>query len=326
MPGHLVCLLLNIDLLTNYHPEIHSIFNCMRTNGFLPALYNGPVAIPAITGKTNSPAATFQSSPVIALRKPALNNSVLLVSDNQKTLDFISNNLQEDYTVFVVKNGKEALEIIRRQSIQLIVSDINMPLMNGFDFCSQLKSSVHHSHIPIVLLTGGNDLQERIEVLRLGADAYMEKPILPEHLRAQIKSLLTNRIKIKEYFAQAHMSTMVYSKSDEHFVEKLNDIIFSNIENPYLHVDLLARLMNMSRPTLYRKIKDISELTPNELVTVARLKKAAELLTAGNYKVFEVATMVGFNSQSSFGKAFLKQFKATPTQFKKRIVNASFSG
>jgi len=277
----------------------------------------------------SSPVRALQPGPVISLRSRALNTSVLLVSGNQNTLDFTSNNLQEDYIVFIAKNGQEALEIIRSHSIQLIVSDINMPLMNGFDFCSQLKSSMRHSHIPIVLLTGGNDLQERIEVLRLGADAYIEKPILPEHLRAQIKSLLTNRIKIKECFAHsslAHMCTMVYSKSDEHFVGTLNDVIFSNIENPDLSVDLLARLMNMSRPTLYRKIKNISDLTPSELVTMARLKKAAALLTAGDYKVFEVATMVGFNSQSSFGKAFLKQFKATPTEFKKRLVNASFSG
>ena len=294
----------------------YSIFNSMRTNGslpFLPALY----------------IRTLPSSPVIALKKPALKNSVLLVADNQKILDCTSNSLQADYTVFVAGNGKEALDLIRRHSVQIIVSDINMPLMNGFDLCRQLKSSLHYSHIPIVLLTGRNDVQERMEALELGADAYIEKPVLPEHLKVQIKNLLANRIKIKEYFTHsplAHISTTVYSKPDGHFVGKLNDVISGNIENPGLNVDLLARFMNMSRPTLYRKIKDISHLTPNEMVTMARLKKAAALLTAGDYKVFEVATMVGFNSQSSFGKAFLKQFKAPPTEFQKRIVNASFSG
>lgn len=308
------------------HPEIHSIFNRMRTNGALPIRYNESIGIPAIAGKTDPPARMFQPGLAAALKNPALNNNVLLAADNQIIFDDTFNTLQADYTVFAAKNGKEALEMTRSHPIQLIVSDISMPFMNGFDLCRQLKSSVHYSHIPIVLLTGANDVQERIEALRQGADAYIEKPFLAEHLKVQINNLLANRIKIKEYLAhssQAHMSTMVYSRADEHFVGKLNDIISGNIENPGLNVGLLARLMNMSRPTLYRKIKDISDLTPNELVTMARLKKAAALLTAGDYKVFEVAAMVGFNSQSSFGKAFLKQFKTTPTEFQKLKENRS---
>jgi len=196
--------------------------------------------------------------------------------------------------------------------------------MDRFELCSQLKSGVHYSHIPIVLLSDGNDLQERIEALRRGADAYMEKPVLPEHLRVQIKDLLTNRIKIKESFSHSPlpMGTMVYSKSDENFAAKLNDFIFNNIENPGLNIGLLARLMNMSRPTLYRKIKYLAALTPTELITMVRLKRAAELLTVSDYRVVEVAIMAGFNSQNSFDKAFLKQFKITPTRFQK-LKNSS---
>jgi len=172
---------------------------------------------------------------------------------------------------------KRGLAIIETHSIQLIISDIKMPVMDGLEFCNQLKSSLNCSHIPIILLTAKNTLQSKIQGLEVGADAYIEKPFSPEHLKAQIKNLLGNRNKIKEYFATsplAHMSSMAYSKADEDFLGKLNEFIFNNIENPNLDVDLLAKIMNMSRPTLYRKIKEISDLTPTELVGVARLKKS----------------------------------------------------
>jgi AraC-like DNA-binding protein len=111
------------------------------------------------------------------------------------------------------------------------------------------------------------------------------------------------------------MSTVTCSKEDEAFLNRLNDLISVNLRNIDLNVDLLARLMNMSRPTFYRKTKCISDLTPNELINVARLNRAAELISTARYKIFEVVKMAGFNSQSNFGKAFLKQFGVTPTQY-----------
>ena len=247
-----------------------------------------------------------------------MEKTILIVDDNKEILEFLSRDLRTEYVVFTARNGKEGLSIIETHSIQLIISDIKKPVMDGLEFCNQLKSSLNCSHIPIILLTAKNTLQSKIQGLEVGADAYIEKPFSPEHLKAQIKNLLGNRNKIKEYFATsplAHMSSMAYSKADEDFLGRLNEFIFNNIENPNLDVDLLAKIMNMSRPTLYRKIKEISDLTPTELVGVARLKKAAELLISSDYKIFEVAMMAGFNSQSSFGKAFLKQFKVTPSEF-----------
>ena len=258
-----------------------------------------------------------------------MENTILLIDDNKEILTFLSKDLQKDYVVFTAGNGREGLDIIENQSIQLIISDIKMPVMDGFEFCKQLKSSLNCSHIPIILLTAKNTLQSKIQGLEVGADAYIEKPFSPEHLKAQIKNLLGNRNKIKEYFASsplAHMSSMAYSKADEDFLMRLNEYVYSNIENPNIDVDLLAKVMNMSRPTLYRKIKEISDLTPSELVGVARLKKAAELLLTGDYKIFEVAIMAGFNSQSSFGKAFLKQFKVTPSEFQLMKKNQDNNG
>ena len=126
-----------------------------------------------------------------------MEKTILLVDDNKEILEFLSRDLRTEYVVFTARNGKEGLNIIETHSIQLIISDIKMPVMDGFEFCNQLKSSLNCSHIPIILLTAKNTLQSKIQGLEVGADAYIEKPFSPEHLKAQIKNLLGNRNKIK---------------------------------------------------------------------------------------------------------------------------------
>jgi two-component system, cell cycle response regulator len=246
--------------------------------------------------------------------KPVL----LLVDDNEEILDFLSEELDEKYTIFTALNGREALEVLRNEAIHLMISDIMMDVMDGFELCKKIKTDFEYSHIPVILLTAKNNLQSRIEGLEIGADAYIEKPFSPEHLQVQIANLLSNRNKIKDYFAKSplvHIKSMAYSKADEVFLEHLNEAIQKNLENADLDVDHLARIMNMSRPTLYRKIKSISDLTPNELINITRLKKAAELLAENEYKIYEVSDMVGYNSQNNFGRNFLKQFGMTPTEY-----------
>jgi two-component system cell cycle response regulator len=243
---------------------------------------------------------------------------ILLVDDNEEILDFLSEDLNEKYTVLKALNGQDALHQLQQEPVQLVISDIMMPVMDGYELCRNIKSNFEYSHIPVILLTAKNTLQSKIEGLELGADAYIEKPFSPEHLQVQIANLLSNRNKIREYFASSplvHINTMAYSKADEHFLEKLNDAIYKNIENIELSVDQLADYMNMSRATLYRKIKAISDLTPNELINITRLKKAAELLAENDYKVYEVAEMTGFSSQTHFGRNFMKQFGLSPMEY-----------
>ena len=248
--------------------------------------------------------------------KPVL----LLVDDNEDILDFLTEELSERYTIFKALDGQEALDVLRQEAIQLVVSDVMMDVMDGFELCRQIKTNFEYSHIPVILLTAKSSLQSKIEGLEIGADAYIEKPFSPEHLQVQIANLLSNRNKIKDYFAKSplvHIKSMAYSKADEDFLETLNNVIHKNLENTELDVDHLAKIMNMSRPTLYRKIKAISDLTPNELINISRLKKAAELLATTDYKVYEIADMVGFTSQNNFGRSFLKQFGMPPTDYQK---------
>ncbi|MBX3252791.1 MAG: response regulator [Chitinophagaceae bacterium] len=242
---------------------------------------------------------------------------ILLVEDNVEILDFIESNLQDLYTIKKTTNGQAALDVLRSEVVDLIVSDVMMPVMNGLELCSTIKSDVELSHLPVILLTAKNTLQAKIEGLELGADVYIEKPFSPKYLKTQIASLLANRNKIKEHFVNsplAHLKTIAHTKSDERFLDKVNQVIVEHLQDTGLDVDRLARYMNMSRPTFYRKISAISDLTPNDLINLTRLKKAAELMTDG-YNINEVSEIVGYTSPKIFSKNFEKQFGMMPSAY-----------
>ncbi|GGC27117.1 hypothetical protein GCM10011386_18960 [Parapedobacter defluvii] len=243
---------------------------------------------------------------------------ILVVDDHVEILDFIADDLSDDYEVLRAENGHQAIEILTDHAVQLVVSDVMMPEMDGYALCRLIKSDVEHSHIPVILLTAKNTLQSKIQGLEQGADAYIEKPFSPEHLHAQINSLLSNRNKVREFFASsplAHIKTMAHTRADERFLEKLNELILDCMGDASFDVEHLADKMNMSRPTLYRKIKAISDLTPNDLINVARLKKAAQLLSEGQYKIYEISDRVGYSSQTHFGRNFQKQFGMSPSEY-----------
>ena len=255
--------------------------------------------------------------------------TILLVEDNEEMLDFIADDLSEKYHVIKAMNGGEALKILKEEAVQLVLSDVMMPLMDGFELCRNIKTNFEYSHIPVILLTAKNTLQSKIEGLELGADAYIEKPFSPEYLHVQIANLIANRDKIKDFFSKSplvHIKSIAHTKSDELFLEKLNEIIYNNLEEEELDVDKLARMMNMSRPTLYRKIKSISNLSINDLINLTRLKRAAELLAEGNLKMYEVAAIVGFKSQTNFGRSFLKQFGMSPSAYYQTMRGDGING
>ncbi len=244
--------------------------------------------------------------------------SVLVVEDNDEMKEFVGNEIHTLYNVLTATNGEEALLLLQEYSIQLIVSDIMMPVMDGLGLLKKVKTDLEFSHIPVILLTARNTTQSRLEGLELGADAYIEKPFSMDILLAQITNLMNNRNNIRNYYFHspiAHMKSMAYTKADEHFLEKLNDIINEHISNIDLDVELIADKMNLSRPTLYRKINALSSLTPNDLIKLTRLKKAAELILRGEMKIYEISEAVGFNSQSYFSRSFSKQFGMSPSQY-----------
>ncbi|WP_229209288.1 hybrid sensor histidine kinase/response regulator transcription factor [Dyadobacter sediminis] len=247
---------------------------------------------------------------------------ILIVEDNVEILNYLGKELGASYNVMRALDGQQAVEVMQRENIQLVISDIMMPVMDGIELCRKMKSDVQFSHIPIILLTAKNSINSRIEGLEVGADAYIEKPFSLDHLAAQIANLMNNRNIIKEYFARSpltHIKGIAFSTADKKFLEKLNTIISRHIADSNLDVDLLSSLMNMSRPTLYRKIKGISDLTPNELINLSRLKRAAELLAENRYKINEVADMIGYSVPTNFSRDFQKQFGVSPSSYVSKL-------
>ncbi|WP_031426764.1 hybrid sensor histidine kinase/response regulator transcription factor [Flavimarina sp. Hel_I_48] len=252
--------------------------------------------------------------PVFTKNRPV----ILIVEDNQELTSFIYTELSETYNVLIAAQGQEALRFFQDFEIHLVISDLMMPVMDGITFCKQLKENPKTNHIPVIILTAKTALNIKIDGLESGADAYISKPFSIDHLQVQISNLLSNRKTILEHYSNsplAHLHTLSLSADDQDFLKKLDKIIEDNLKDPNLSVALLAGLLNMSRSTLYRKIKEISDLSPNELINISRLKKAAFLLKNTNSKIFEVAEMVGYRSQTSFGRNFQKQFEMTPSEF-----------
>lgn len=251
---------------------------------------------------------------MIANPKP----TVLVVEDNPELLDFIAEDLGESFTVVKALHGLAALQQVEKTAFDLIVSDVMMPHMDGHELCQRLKADVAYCHIPFVMLTAKNSITAKIEGLELGADAYIEKPFSPDFLLAQINSLLRNRKNIRDYFSKsplAHIQSMGQNSGDQRFLEKLNELIVDNIQSNKLNVDTLADLMCMSRPTLYRKIKSITDLSPNDLINITRLKKAAALLIANDMRIYQISDLVGYSSAGHFSRNFHKQFGMTPKEF-----------
>ena len=245
---------------------------------------------------------------------------ILVAEDNEELADFIFSELSETYNVILTKNGDEAWKMINKHEVQLVVSDVMMPVKKGIELCREIKNTDKTSHIPVILLTAKSALNARIEGLESGADAYITKPFSMDYLLVQISNLIQNRKIILGHYSSsplAHLKSLATSGTEKTFLTKLDKVIEDNLKDYELSVDKIADLMNMSRSTLYRSIKEISQLSPNELINLSRLKKAAHLIKTTNMKIYEVAEMVGYKSQTSFGRNFQKHFGMTPTEFEK---------
>ncbi len=244
--------------------------------------------------------------------------TLLTIDDEVDITEMIADIFSETYQVLSSSNAEDALKIMEDSNIDLVISDIMMAGMNGLEFCNLVKSNTNLSHIPIVLLTGRTDMDTKISGLNLGADVYIEKPFSPSYLEAQVESLMKNRMKLKDYFASQPLvmiSSMAHTPSDSAFLVSFEQLIEKNLLAPNLDVDFLANKLFISRASLYRKIKALSNLTPNEMIELIKLKKAAKLLQSGEYKINEVAVVSGFSSAVQLSKSFKRKFGKSPNQF-----------
>lgn len=247
--------------------------------------------------------------------------TILIVEDNMEMLNFIADKLRDKFIVERAANGVEAQKVLSLKSIDIVITDVMMPQMDGFELCRFIKSEIEYSHIIVVLLTARNDLPSKIQGLELGADAYVEKPFSFHYLQTLLTSLLNNRKREIELFLRKPFLPIQQtgmSKADEHFLNKIIDIINENITDPNFNVERLADLIYMSRSSLHRKIKSTMDSTPTDFIRFVRLQKAAELIQEGKYRINEICYLVGINSPSYFIKLFQTQYSMTPKEFEKQ--------
>ncbi len=259
--------------------------------------------------KTEFPQAAGYSSDKLRL---------LIVDDNEEMRTFLADSFLDEYQVVTAKDGVEALEELHKGNVHLAICDLMMPRMDGISFCREVRADRLYSHVPIILLTAKTDVDSKIEGMNTGADAYVEKPFSIQYLRACVANLLASRELLKKKFSEmpfVPLQSMAANKAEEDFLVQMNAIIEKNISNQDFSIDALAKELCISRSGLFAKIKTMTDVTPNELVQVMRLKKAAQLLSESHLRVNEVAYAVGFNNPSYFAKCFQKQFGEKPADF-----------
>jgi signal transduction histidine kinase/ligand-binding sensor domain-containing protein/DNA-binding response OmpR family regulator len=245
--------------------------------------------------------------------------TVLVVEDDPALLDFLSKSfIAEGYHTLRSKNGREALKQLDQHQVDLVISDVMMPVMDGIELCRIIKNDIAYSHLPVVLLTAKTNTDAEIEGLESGADAYIPKPFKWKQLSLIIKNLLELQSNLKQRFAESPLEgteILTSGNRDKKFLDKITEIIEARISDPQLSVEDLGRAVGLSRSSLYKKIKAKTGHVPNEFVRLIRLKAAAKLLVEQEYTISEVGYMVGFNSHSYFSKCFYTQFELTPTEF-----------
>lgn len=243
---------------------------------------------------------------------------MLIVDDNEDMPHFLSSHFQTSYTIVTAVDGVDALNKLKEQEVALIISDWMMPNMNGIDLCKAVRNNQLTSHIPFILLTAKTDTEAKITSMNCGADAYIEKPFSLQYLEACIKNLLELRLQLRQKFSQmptVSINSIAANQNDKVFLEKMNHLIEENLNNEELSVDFLAEKLCISRSGLFVKIKGLANTTPNEMIQIIRLKKAASLLLENQYRINEVSYMVGFNNPSYFSKCFQKQFGMKPGEY-----------
>ena len=249
--------------------------------------------------------------------------NVLLAEDNELNME-IAEFVLESAGANVIKafNGKEALEIFKESKlgeIDIILMDVMMPVMDGLECCRKLKMELQTSHIPVMLLTACSLDEQRIQGFECGADSYISKPFNSKLLLVRLRNLIDNHKRLKQFFGdKITLSKESVSEVDKGFVERFRELIEANLIDSELSVEELGSKMGLSRVQLYRKIKALTNYSPNELVRIARLKKAASLLASSEKTISEITYEVGFTSPSYFTKCYKEYFGESPTDFLKR--------
>lgn len=245
--------------------------------------------------------------------------TILLVDDDVEISHYLRSLLEMEYTIINKYDGKSALESLAEVNPDLIISDVMMPKMNGYEFCRNIKENIAYSHIPVILLTAKVMIKEQIEGLEVGANAYVPKPFDPKYLQALIKSLLKNQQTLSSILTtQTNLQSVseeVLAPKDKIFLDQIFTLLDEELDNPEVNVNLIAEKMKMGRTNFYQKIRGLTGDSPNKLIKKYKLNKAAELIVSGKYNISEAAFATGFANLSHFSKVFKEQFGCSPSEY-----------
>ncbi len=263
----------------------------------------------------------YGSEQVHELENKGKDLTIVIVEDNSDLRTFLKQTLSATYCCYEAGDGKEGYELIARILPDIVISDVIMPKMDGYELCVKIKDNSKTCHIPIILLTANNASDHIISGYEKGADAYVTKPFDMSIIKAQISRLIKNRELIREkYMTQNFMvevSTSNLSKDDE-FIVRLRQLLEENLSETDFNVKKLSSDLNISTTHLYRKLKALTGLSPVEFIRVFKLQKACEMLSNTNYSIKEIGYGLGFNNLSYFVKCFREQFSVTPSSYRQK--------
>ena len=260
---------------------------------------------------------------------------LLIVEDNEDIQKYIAESFSDSFEVITGSNGEEGKQQALNRIPDIIVSDIMMPVMDGITLCRQLKEDVRTSHIPVILLTAKDSLQDKEEGYEVGADSYLTKPFSASLLRSRINNLLDSRKKLIAQFQQAgtnhnpnsHLDekrsiiTEALSKLDNEFIEKITQLVEDNLSSEKIDITYLSDKMCMSGSTLYRKMKALTGLSTNEYIRKVKMQNAERLLLEGKYNISEIAYKIGMNSTGYFRQCFKDEFGVSPSDYLKQFTS-----
>jgi YesN/AraC family two-component response regulator len=246
------------------------------------------------------------------------NPTVLIIEDNADVRCYIRDEIKNEFNIIEAENGKEGLELAQKYNVDLIVSDIMMPEMDGLELCEIIKTDINTSHIPIILLTARTSDDYKLKGLKLGADDYVFKPFNATVLSARIQNLIDTRKLLKLRYSKDLYLTpkdITVTSPDEEFLTKTLETVEKYISDSNFNVDKLVAEIGMSRSVYYRKLKNLTGQSANDFIKTIRLKRAAQILKQNKLTISEVSYEVGFNDPQYFSKCFHKHFDKTPTQY-----------
>ena len=250
--------------------------------------------------------------------------TILVVDDNQDMRQFLASILRRDYNVETAEDGEEAEHIIRTKQLDMVITDLMMPKVDGLELTQFIKKNPDIDYIPVILLTAKTAIESRLEALQIGADDYVTKPFEPEYLRARVHNLIAQREQLEQSYRQRLMR-LEPQKNEEQipgdtFLAKLLDIMNRQMDNNTLTVDELVEEMGMGRTVFFNKLKSMTGFSPVEFIREMRIKRAAQLLEERRYNITEVTYMVGMNDSRYFAKCFKATYGLTPSEYRRACM------